>query len=219
MTWTAEDAIKRARDTHPAFDDRQTPDGPALRKLDSYHKELYGKAVDREPDLFSATTTIQFPLTDFEAGEALPADFDRPLDGEIHFSGTDTRQKPLNFIPFRSRHQPGSPWPAYILEGQIHFVGSETDWEPVDKVVVYYIPTPTELVAVDTQADLPDRALPVLSERLALFMAARGPQDGEGTGIDIGFTAEDWAETERQFLHEVASGRSKAESGVVREVW
>lgn len=216
MPWTAADIILEARDHHPAFDERQTPDPVARRTVDRYAAELYDLLLEREADEIISTEEISFPLTDFDAGYDLP-DFVFHHNGEVFYNGT-AFQDPLNIVPFQSRHTPGVPNAAYIRENTIHFVGNEADWTVVEKVEFYYSPPRTPLADLTTDSELPDVLKPAAVKRLALFMAQRGPE-GRGTEpVPISLTAEDWKESEQRGLRAVGRKRS-SDVGHIREVW
>lgn len=216
--WTVAEVIKEARGIHPAFTDRQTPVEVARQEVDRYTTELRSEILKVEPDFFDAEKEYSFPLSDFDGGEALPADFHRPKDGTVHFENDQGRTQ-LNLVPFGARFSPGVPWAAYIKASTIRFIGEESDWEHVDKVVLYYLPTKTPLASKDDTSDLPDTAKPAVVSRLALFMAGRGPEGQSQAPIQIPLTHDDWKESERRFLNEVSTGLSDAEQGYVREVW
>lgn len=214
--WTPEEAIERARDYHPAFSDRQTPEETALRQVDTYDEELYQKVVERESDTLVSTATVQLPLNDFAAGSSLP-DFMEHRGGEVIYDGGDHKE-PLHIVPFRNRHSPGYPHPAYIINGTLHLVGNENDWLHIDRIEFHYVPVRTELTDLTTQSTLPRAVLPAVQEKLALFMAQRG-LDGNGKApVELNLTREDWLSTERRVLGTIANSR-RADAGIVREVW
>lgn len=216
MPWTPEDAIERARDYHPAFSDRQTPNDVALRKVDSYDEELYQAVVERESDRVVSTEEISLPLSDFAAGYDLP-DFMEHRAGEVFYEEGDYSE-PLRIVPHRNRHHPGASHPAYIINGKLHLVGEKEDWDHLSKIEFYYVPIRTPLASLTTESTLPRVVLPAVEERLALFMAQRGP-DGSGKApVPISLNREDWMRTHRRVLGTIANSR-RSDTGYVREAW
>lgn len=216
MAWTVAEAIEETRSLHPAFDPQTTPDSVLRHALNRYHAELYGRLVDQDPHLFATEWELTFPLSDFDAGEDLPADWDTTLGGDVLFKESN-RTRRLNFVPWGLRHSPGSRYPATILGGTIYFIGLERDWDLVEKVTIQYVPLPADLAAQDTEADLPDRAKRVCVERVALTAANRATAVA-GEKVDLGFTMEEWRESEQQLVQEI--GRpAKAETSYIRDVW
>lgn len=217
MAWTPEEVINAARDIHPSFDERQTPDAAARRAVDRYDEKLFQRILDIEPEEFLSTHEISFPLADFEAGyDGLP-DFVSHLGGEVYFQDSSFQEN-LNIVPHRSRHAPGHPNAAYFQDGDLFFVGRKQDWGDVDKVVFFYTAPRTPLAALDTESALPDTVKPAVVEKLALFMASRGPNGMGEDPVPISLTVEEWRETEANCLASVA-GKTRGTETTVREVW
>lgn len=216
MSWNPEQVINEARDFHPAFTDRQTPEEVALRTVDRYDEELYQKIVERESDFLVSTEEISLPLNDFAAGYTLP-DFMEHRGGSVFYQASNARGE-LHIIPHRSRLQPGTTHPAYIINGTLHLAGDEKDWSHLDKIEFYYVPTRAPLSDMTTNSTLPDEMKPAVVERLALFMAQRGPDGNGKSPVPINLTREDWLSTEARVLGTIANSR-RADTGHVREVW
>lgn len=217
MAYTVQDVIDEARERHRGFTDNQTPTRLLTKALDRYARRLRFKVQERDADRFSQTQVITFPLSDFDAGEALTDGNANLLGGTIHRTAS-TLKTELTIVPWKNRLRPGQGPAAYVLAGTIYFVGVKEDWEAVSTVDLVYVPEPTVL---DDEADtvpLPDSSMDACVQHLAHFMAVRGPVADE---FDIRLSLqlrEDAARAESWFLDEITGGL-REKTFVVREVW
>lgn len=218
--FTVADVIDEARDFHPAFTERQTPTSAAVRAFDRAEAALYAAILKRDRYILMDTETISFPLADFSAGYSPTATVQTPLGGDVYFNGSDPESHvPLTFINWGERYSPHCRWPAWLEGSVIHFAGASSDWISVDHVVLAYIPARTVVTSRGDNSGLPDEARPVMAEKLAMFMAARGPQGTVGEGpIELNLTVAQIDHDEKALLS-LLSMKRRTSTGYTREVW
>lgn len=219
MSFTVADVILEARDFHPAFTDRQTPNVVAVRAVNRHAGDLYSDIAARDRAYFTQVEAIAMPLAVFANGYTLTGNVHMPLSGDVYLTEALDSPLPLGLVPYGNRYSPKTSWPAYLRGDVLHLIGIETDWSGVDHIDFAYIPQRTQLtLSTDTPA-LPDEAKKVLVDRLALFMAARGPQGTVGEGpIQINLEAADVRDDVERFLKNIG-GRRRVAAKYVREVW
>lgn len=217
MSFTVEDVIEAAREVHPAFDERQTPDRTLLRALNRKYRTLFQLTFDIEPTLVASTETITISGFDFSNGHPIPA-YERIIGGDMKISGeADPRRHDFELVPWGQRHRASVDRGGYILEETLYLQGTENDWDDVEKIELLYIPELTELSAESDQPNLPDRAQSPLELHGAMFMARRGV-DGQPLPIYPDLRQEVREET-RLYQQWVAQRESQAELATWGTKW
>lgn len=213
MQATVEEIVQAARDESEHFGPNRVPDSVLIGKLDRFYRRLYFRTQKVNGTIFSATTTFDFPLSNFDSGQTIP-EYKTILGGDVVFDANTDNQN-LNIVPFESRYDPNMDWPAYILDRELYFCPPETAWSPVDEVVLFYVPEPTKLTELDDTPDLPESGEPVLVQYLARFMAKR--VDDVTQKMEV--FQSDYQDALADYLEEIGQGESRAETTTWGEDW
>lgn len=214
---TVEEAIRDARDEHPAFSRQWTPEGPLLRFLNRWQEGMRERLAQKKSDRLIGTHSISFPLAGFEAGASIVANV-HVTGGTVKFDAASRDDEDLVIVPFRERLEEYKyRWGAYIEGNTFKPLGREEDWDEVDEVELVVFPVATELTGRTSSIDLPGHPRPVIVAAVAHFLAKRAPADADPP-VDRAEFREDRRVAEERYI-DAEAGRLRAYVGKVREVW
>lgn len=216
MPFLASAAINHARDRHPGFTREQTPDGPAVRYLSEYVRQLHSRTLEVNPDAIVAPHPIPLPLAVFADGSVLP-DHHYVHGGDVHIDEDDS-SVPLHIIPWELRRQ-RMPWPAVTIHGgTLYQLGWEELWEPFSRIVLRLAAAAAaELSALADTVELPASAFPCCTAALAGFMAGRPVKEGLQKPDKAALIA-DRIGAEGVYLTEIGNKR-RSQAMQIMEVW
>ena len=215
--FTAGKVIEDARGLDPAFHPRNHPTRVCLEFLSRFQRRLAGKLLQRERESISAEITIDLPLADHEAGEALLDGDDNPLPYDrIHgqaLVAQDGTRYPVPMVPFKARFDADRWMFTWMRENVLHLSGTAQDWNGWDSIVVPYAGTPGLILTTSANMALPDNALDVLVLGLGAEMAKRNPELAHRKTLpaEAEKAEEDWLN--------LIEERNAAEVGSVRRVY
>lgn len=162
-----------AREEHPSFHERNTPDGVLLRFLARYQRTLMQLAVVADRSVAVAFYELDVPVYDWEDGERVPEHFFMH-PGTVWTDPRGSRTVPLTFVAHAQRLQPAR-WPAAYLDGDVlRLIGGRDAWATSRRIILRYVPVPGELNA-KTPLTLPDAAEGALVAACVDFLARRTP--------------------------------------------
>jgi hypothetical protein len=210
--------VEQARDVHPAFAERNSPEPICIAFLNRYVQGLVARVRRVNTDLLVQQHAVPLPLADFEAGYAgLPAFQEIRRDavlryGDVERIATQTVAA-LRLMP--------PQWPAFYMEGSSLFLaGREADWTGATSLVVRLIPAMVKMSAPTENVPLlPDEAEGALVDQLAAWMARRTADAAGAPPIDRAFLAAQAAESEALFMEQVMRRQGTASVHVPQEDW
>lgn len=207
-----EQVILNARDEHPAFTRRSTPDAPLLRFLTRLQQRLLSEISHWKKDAVQEVYEVDLPLVEFDDGEELPAHL-LVHGGTVYFNHASRDPEELHVVQFADRlRRYRFRWGAYVQVSTLKLLGREQDWSTVDRLEVFYFPEGPELTARDSEFILPGQPLNCLTAAVADFLASRTE------GVDVQEYAARAGASEEAYLDQV-TGRRRATVSKVREVW
>lgn len=220
---TVAEVIEEARWEDPSFTP-QRHTGRVLRGwLADYQDELVGKVAALCPEELAESYTVDLPLADHSAGVALTEELESETIGlrykKIldwgHVTGTSGERYKLRMLGTRraqwGEHRFAGAW---IENGRLYPIGEAAHWTGFASITFFYVPSPPRTLSSSDELWFDYDAKRVWVTYLARRMAARAPQEVQGSPGD--FLAM-WIERERQFLEDMA-GRHDG-FGKVVEVW
>lgn len=208
------DAINSARDLHPAFDKRSTPDVVALRHLALYQQDLLAKIAETKLDRLHVSQTIPLPLAHFDDGAQIDP-YLRVHGGKVLWNTTTfptLQPAPLEIVeyPLRLDYVLDTSKPAaYIEAGVLKLLGVAQDWTDFATIVLDLFPQGPEVIGIDDQMLLPGSPMRACVASLGLFMGGRAIPPVT-PAVDAG--AQD------SYIDEVTE-RRRAVVGTIRETW
>jgi hypothetical protein len=198
---TVGDVITRARDHHPSFEDRAHPNGPLLRMLSNYQRDITAKIARVNPGLCASEIVIPLPLADFNAGVKLPSYTYLLPAFELRARNQNDLKEPIDLVDLSLRAVAEMPRKFVYLKGNNLFLGRRAgNYDAFDQLHLQAVLTPRNLVGLNDVLILPDWGVDTYAGHLALRMAIRG-------GIE-GLTAAFAANTELEFLTTVAQQKA-----------
>ncbi len=215
MAITAATVLQEARELHPAFAEKWTPDPLAWRFLGRYQRTLVSKIAVLHPDLLEETDTISLPLTPFASGHTLP-------DAHLYRRGISYFSSGLkdvfHLIPWQNRPYnrlfPGGS----ILKGVLYLLGQATDWTAYASIDIKYVPIPALITAGTDTFVLPDYAHPTLVAATADYLAARVASVKDAPSVDVRRIHDDKEKAQSECLRMVATQRMSNEN-MAEERW
>jgi len=198
---TVGDVITRARDHHPSFEDRAHPNGPLLRMLSNYQRDITAKIARVNPGLCASEVIITLPLADFNAGAKLPSHtYVLPAIELRSKQNTDVKRS-IDLVSLSLRTVPEMPHQFVYLKGNNLFLGRRPEnYDGFDQLLLQLVLTPRNLVGLADPLILPDWGVDTYAGHLAMRMAVRGGI--EGTALVLA------ANTELEFLTTVAQQKA-----------
>lgn len=210
---TVADVIRAARDSDPGFDDQHTPDGVLVRFLTRLQQRVLARVFRVRADVVHTDETIQFPLGDFDAGEAITTSFLYVHGCTAYYENDDADPVDVELVGYHERLSEGL-WPAaYIRESQFFPLGHEDDWDDIDYVILDLFPQGATLTALVDTLDLPGQPLDMAAAAASAFMARRGTSTAGWQEL-----AAYAAQAEQEYIDQV-TGLGKAEVYVPPTVW
>lgn len=189
--------VDQARDYHPGFDPRSTPDKAALRALSRYQRRLAQKVTEVNEEALATTLSFSKTLVDAAAlagitGAGLVIPDHILILGAFTKKVLDpSRRFRVDLIPYANlgmealRRFPS----AFLIRQVLHPVNSYESgsmvikgsasathgWEDLDGIDLLIVLTPPALTTMASEISLPDTVEDALVTNLALFMARRKP--------------------------------------------
>ena len=198
---TVGDVITRARDHHPAFEDRAHPNGTLLRILSNYQRDITAKIARVNPALCASELLITLPLEDFGAGVKLPSHTYVLPAMEIRSVQAPDLKEPIDLVNLTLRAVAEMPRKFVYLRGNHLFLGRRAEnYTPFDQLRVQIVLTPRNLVTLSDPLFLPDFGVDTYAGHLAMRMAIRGGIEGTAMGFA--------ANPELEFLTTVAQQKA-----------
>lgn len=218
---TAGRVIEAARDAHPAFDRKRSPDKIVLRFLASYQRELAGKVAAIDETLLVTDEIVLISAVDFEAGITLPAN--RYVAGvtakDVRSTAASPQFTEVKLIPWAHRHDRNSPLAAaWQYGGKLYLRSPASAWANISEIGISLVAAPGDLDALADVLVLPDEAEKALRDNTALFLAKRGHTDPGLPAIPINDFRIDAERSELEYLRDVAN-RLTANTFRTRDVW
>lgn len=207
-----EDVIRAARDRHPAFTIRQTPDSLLYRFIEQLQQRLLAQIADLRRDAIVSLFPIELPIEDFEAGVELP-DHILIHGGDVHYPGSRPRRD-LVIVGFHTRNfYPVQPT-AYISGTHLFLLGDPGAWNEISSIDLKYFPRGGQVTGKATELVLPQDPLEVCAAACVSFMASR---DTTGEVDKADFLAQ--REIAEARYMDRATGRNRATVSRIQEVW
>jgi hypothetical protein len=205
--------IGLARDEHPAFTERFTPDGVCYNYLEQYHTLLARKLLKADRDALLTIVAVPLPLANFDAGyNALPARI--VLEDTAFLVDSVANRCRAQRVDGAQRHNP-RVFPSFTFEnGVIYQTRTAAYWTDYTSLELRYTPE----VTIDPLTDdlvLPNDAQRACVLALAAFMGRRIADRPGLPPIDRGGLAQGAAAAEAEFL----LAHEKAIVSEIREVW
>jgi len=219
MALLASRIIEGARDRHPAFDPRRTPDPSALRFLSSYRKELAGKVAAIDDMALVVTQAVSMPLGTFDDGITLTAN--RYVAGVTALDNKATPEThDIEVIPWAHRFDRNQPVnAAWEYGGKLFLRSPDTLWRDITELTISYVASmTTDLATLADDVGLPAEAERACTEAVAQFMAKRGHADPALPPIDKSEFAREADKAEGSYLADVAN-RITGRRFRTRDVW
>jgi hypothetical protein len=210
--------IESARDRHPAFDHRRTPDPSALRFLSDYRKELAGRVAQINENLLAVEQTVAMPLVSFDAGITLNAN--RLIVGVV---ARDTSVPPvtinLDLLPWAQRLDSNTPMAAcWQVNGVLYLRSPANMWNNIVQIGILMVPVLGDLATMDDDTGLPVEAARALTENVAYYMAKRSHVDPAIPAIPLAQFYQDAKIAEQEFLFDIGN-RQTTTHFRTRDVW
>lgn len=209
--------LEEARDAHPAFGERWTPDPLVFRFLGRYQRTLVSRVAFLNPDVLQATETVPLPLAAFDDGHPLPAAH-YYRRGRAIYAATGLNADPLHLVPWETRPYNRLFPAASIVAGVLYLIGAAGDWTQFSELEVYYVPIPAVGLTGASVLVLPDSAHPCVVGALTDFLAGRAAAIKDAPKVDVGRYRSDMQMAERELLREIATMR-RANENLVEERW
>ena len=217
MAVALSEIIENARELHPSFHERHTPDPLCIRALTRAHEDLHSLTSDRNPEVTAAQTDISLPLADFAAGETLPEHY-KVLSGHVyHDINTPQTRRQLDFVPWEHELFTRRPYAASIVGNTLFLVGTEADWNPFSLIRLRICLYPTAFTAVTDTITLPDYGHDAMIEFLGEFFAMRVPLADPERPNPLEFVKRRMDAVSKYL--DIVGNKKKAYVGEVKEVW
>lgn len=221
MAHTYLDILDAARDYSEWFDRPRVPGGPAIRMASDVQRDLYFKAILRDPWRFAQRTTVSAPFTLAAPTANLPA-YHTLLMAEVNYVG-DTNfpdEIPIVSSERQTLYQQGTA--VFVEGGALWLTGQTDDWSDVASITVWYIPTLSDLAQETDPITLPDGAKSALVLALAARFAVRvngfpidDEQPAKGTiTIDVSSIAQMAQAAEAEWLKQIGYQRTRARAAI-----
>jgi hypothetical protein len=226
MAVAVEEIITAARNTHEAFAPDPHPDSVCVTFLSRYHRMLMSKVVRYAPHRFALVQNIVKATWEgaWDKGDTGVAVQDHHVYLPGRANHVDTESWDILSItewetrPREFRQVNDAKWPAYsIVAGTIHFQGDMVDWSRYSDVDIYYVPMTADLTAIGN-ITLPDSAEQALVAGLVYHLCNRSANANNPSAPDCRLFRQDWVDSERAFLDEVA-GQQAHHASVTLDVW
>jgi hypothetical protein len=205
MSFTAGDVVNAARDLHPSFDPKSSPDEVAWRFLQRFARALASDVVQARPEALTPTPLVtSLPLATFANGITIPAHLlvlevttlrqggTSPTD-DIPVSLLSAAQH-LRFTGNGSIAFGNATLTAYLTGSVLQLGGDAVSWSPYASVTTRYIPMPTVTGSASVLALPDDAATPCISALADFFSQRRqGMTDAAPSGLYARTAADDRA--------------------------
>jgi len=95
------------------------------------------------------------------------------LDGTVHFTDPQIREKPFLTVPRGQRHAKAPYFSGHLMNGRLYLHGTEQEWKDVQNIELQYVPDPEDPTGDDDYLLLGDDARDAVVALTASLMAER----------------------------------------------
>lgn len=203
MTLLAGSVIDAVRDRHVAFSRERAPNGMILRFISQYVRSLLGKVAALDEDALRVEVSTPFPLADFSAGIALPANR-AVVAVTVEEKGANPRSFDINVVPASNRNDVTTPLnAAWQIGNTLYLRGQASDWNAYDSIAVSTIPVPAAITKSTDELPVDDTAEAAVADNVALALGRRMAGVEGVPPINVGALTAVAKESEDAYLAEV----------------
>lgn len=163
------EVLEGVRD-HPDCSPYNKGDGPLVRFLNRYTRQLAHEIRKYRPDLLALKELVTLASYDFEAGHEISGDFTVPQGGEVRFASADRTPEPLTWVPWTERNTLRYRWGAYLDANVAKLLGREGWWDGVEVVELWLDHEIEPVAARKDDFDLPGDPTDVLVEQAVAWI-------------------------------------------------